>query len=343
MVGAIRNKFEPYVDGFTSDHTYVTAKISTYGEGAHDREITVVGLTWNLLNQCNPHNNPFGVQESGENYVLRKVKQFEFLIEQMQSGIFDFIVLQEVDIFTQTPMPEFVKKFLGKAREFGWLNTHSEAVDNVRMPLLTFYNTKNLEFVSKKPIFPVPETQKNCGLEATFNYAKSDIPVCITNIHLEYNIDFGSMILKYQKQQIGAGKFTIIAGDTNNDPKIGCPSLVGDLVNRPTNIDPQFKLRLLDGFMAGPAALDQRVAIMEGPLVANFEWVSKNLLSKLFMPRNDGDGSMGKFICNEKELMLGERLLHGYHVSKEGEPWIAPSKQYLLYQTKTTMQQHPHE
>lgn len=343
MVSTIGNKFEPYVDGFTSDHTYVSAKISTYGEGVHDSEITLAGLTWNLLNQCNPHNNPFGVQESGENYVLRKVKQFEFLIEQMQSDIFDFIVLQEVDIFTQTPMPEFVKKFLGKARECGWLNTHSEAVDNIRMPLLTFYNTKNLEFVSKKAMFPVPETQKNCGLEATFNYTNSDIPVCITNIHLEYNIDFRDMILKYQKQQISDGKFTIIAGDTNNDPKIGCPSLIGDLVNRPTNIGSQSKLQLLDGFMAGPAALDQRVAIIEGPLVANFEWVRRNLLSKLIKRSNANDEVMGKFTCNERLLGQNESLPHGRYVSEEGKPWIAPSKRHLLYLTKSTMQQHPHE
>lgn len=324
MVG----EFPRNVGGHTSNHAPVSATVSTYAEDG--KVLSLIVLGWNMLNHCDPTNNPFKVAESGADYVARKVKQLEFLAEQMKSGIFDCVALQEVDIFTQAPMPEFVRNFLSEVRAEGWQNTHTEQADNTREPFLTFYNTAKLEFVSKEAVFPMSGTLKNCGFEATFKYADTDNLVCINNIHLDYKTDFRETILKYQKQKIADGKFTIIVGDANHLPEIEYYSLVGDKVNRPTSINSKQHLQLTDGFMASPAT-NQRVVITEGPLVAFFEWVPANLLSKLLTRNDDENERSGKFVCNTIILKPNERLPYGLHVSPSGEPWIAHShKDQLL-------------
>lgn len=327
-------EFESTVSGFTSDHAPVSAIVSTYNE--RDEALSLTGLTFNMLNHCNPNNNPFKIAESGADYVARKVKQLEFLAQHMKSDTFDFVALQEVDIFTQSPMPEFVRNFLSEVRSYGWQTTHTDSSDNTNAPLLTFYNTKKLDFISKKSVFPMDGTMKNCGLEATFKYIPTDNLVCITNIDLDYNTDFRETILKYQKQKITESKFTIIAGDANHPPELEYYSLVGDKVNRPTCIDSKLNLELVDGIMASPID-NQRVAVTEGPVVGSWEWVPATLISKL-ISLNDKDNEnkrSGKFVCKIEVMKPSERVRHGSHLSLPGEPWIFSTYRHLLSQIAT--------
>ncbi|HSX20793.1 MAG TPA: hypothetical protein VLG38_06715 [Gammaproteobacteria bacterium] len=331
--------FSEYVDGFTSDHTYQTATAVSYAKDG--TSLSLSGMTWNLLNKAHSKtgehthtNNPFDVDEHDQSYTLRKGNQLRFLWHQIKSDTLDFIALQEVDLFTHDPLPAYVKDFLEKIRAKGWFTVHSDKSDDVRIPLITLYNTKKLRFISKRSILPMAVGGRKCGLEATFAYLGSTAEVCITNVHLDFDTDHRTAILEYQQQQIAAGKFTVIAGDANYSPDREHYSLVGDL-DMPTNIsrpigeqvsadDGGRHLWRLDGFMAGPANANARVEITEGP-GAYFKWIPANLLVKTIK----GGGKQGKYACRTYDPKR-DHTGHMTHISLPGLPWIRDKYKHLL-------------
>lgn len=334
--------FTIHVSGFTSDHTYQTATaVSHASDGSN---LSLRGMTWNLLNKTfakgadhKYSNNPFDVDEFEQNYVLRKTNQIRFLWHQIKSGLFDYIVLQEVDMFTRDPLPDYVKDFLEKIRHTGWFTVHSDKTDDIRMPLLMLYDTKKLRFVSKRSILPMAESSKNNALEATFSYLGTNAEVCITNMHLDYDTDHRQQILDYQQKQIAIGKFTVIAGDVNHPLGRESYSLIGD-TNMATNIsapkpgqDPSDEggkiLQRLDGFMVSPANSTARVEITEGP-GAYFKWLPANLIVKS-LKKVRTDAPMGKYVCRTYDPVK-ERAGHAVHISLPGTPWIREQYKHLL-------------
>lgn len=335
--------FSTYVSGFTSDHTYQTARAVSYAKDGS--VLSLSGMTWNLLNKTfakgtehNYSNNPFDVDEFEQNYILRKGNQLRFLWHQIKSGDFDYIVLQEVDMFTRDPLPDMVRAFLEKIRHKAWFTVHSDKTDDVRMPMLMLYNSKKLRFVSKKPLFPSSVSNRRNALEATFVYLGTETEVCITNMHLDFDTDHRQAIIEYQQQQIALGKFTILAGDANPSPGKEPYSLVGDL-DTPTNISKPKEgqtasddggkiLQRLDGFMAGPANSDARVEIIEGPS-AYFKWIPANVLMKTIRRKRDPEAALGKYACRTFNPVK-ERAGHMVHMSLPGLPWIREKFKHLV-------------
>ncbi len=343
--------FSEYVSGFTSDHTYQSANITSYAKDGST--ISLTGMTWNLLNQAHAKsavypnsNNPFDIDEFDQYYELRKRNQLRFLWHKIKSGTLDFILLQEVDVFTGDPLSSYAKIFLEKIRKSGWYAVHSEKSDDVKMPLLILYNTKTLSFESKRSVFLAEAINKKTAIEATFNYRNTGVKVCITNMHLDFNTDHRQSILEYQQQQISAGLLTIIGGDANLKPDKEHYSLVGD-INRPTNISKPLDdqqptdeggkvLQRLDGFMASPAAATSQVEIIEG-FGAYFKWVPANILVRSIKDRigRIQDKPLGKYVCRTYEPEK-ERLAHTVHISSPGLPWIKEKfKHLLINQTQT--------
>lgn len=334
--------FSDYVAGFTSDHTYQSATVSSYAKG--DQIISLTGMTWNLLNQAHSKiqdrpisNNPFDVDEFDQYYELRKRNQLRFLWHTIKSDKLDFIALQEVDIFTRDPLPDYVKVFLEKIRGKGWYTVHTDKADDVKSPLLILYSSKKLSFIGKRCILP-SITNKKTALEATFNYLSIDLQVCITNIHLDFNTDHRQAIIDYQHQQIAACKLTIIAGDANLAPDKEHYSLIGD-VDLPTNIsNPQGDqkptdeggkvLQRIDGFMASPALPNARVEVTEG-FGAYFRWVPANILVKSLKAGKLNAGPLGKYECRTYEPQK-ERKTHMIHISLPGLPWIKEKFKHIL-------------
>lgn len=317
-----------------ADHTRQSAKFIT--STPKGDVLTLDVLIWNLLNQCHSDighahsNNPFNVDESKKEYLARKEKQLKILWEQIKHGKVDCILLQEVDMFTHDPLLPDVKEFLEKARELGWHFVHTVKSDNARMPLLTLYNTHKLSFISKQAIFPTASDDKKTALEATFSYVGVDAEVCVVNMHLDHDTDHRKEILNYLQQQVTAGKFTIIGGDTNHPQDREHINLVGDM-NKPTNIsrpigdqqptDPGGMVLLrIDGFMACPAHADARVEITEGP-GDYFIWVPANVVIKT-LKRNpeDPDNPLGKYIARHFDPTVEKS--HTVHMSLKGLPWV---------------------
>lgn len=335
--------FSGFVDGFTSDHTYQTATAVSYAKDG--TTLSLSGMTWNLLNKAHSKNaeypfsnNPFDVDEFEQYYVLRKGNQLRFLWHQIKSQTLDFIVLQEVDVFTRDPLPDYVKNFLEKIRENGWFVVHSDKSDNPRMPFIMFYNTKKLRFIAKRAILPMVGSGRNTALEASFAYLGTNSEVCITNIHLDYDTDHRRDIIEYQQQQIATDKFTIIAGDANHPPDKEQYSLVGD-VDMPTNITKAIEqqkpsdeggkyLQRLDGFMVGPASPTARVEITEGP-GAYFKWEPAGLLAKTMKRDKNPEEPLGKYVCRTFDPVR-ERMGHMAHISLPGLPWIREQYKHLL-------------
>ncbi len=210
--------FSKLLGGFTSDHTYQTATITTYA--ADGTELSLTGMTWNLLNKGHadlgdrPSNNPFNLEELDKSYEARKKNQLKFLWTHIKKGDLDFMCLQEVDVFFAQPRARFVEIFLGALAKKGWKIVEGRYEDNLMRQLLTLYDAKKLQFVSKRGVFAAQKSGKFTALEATFTYLNH--PVCITNMHLDYQTDYKDMILNYQMQLIDEGKVTIITGDANH-------------------------------------------------------------------------------------------------------------------------------
>ncbi len=338
----ITGSFSKHVGGFTSDHTYQTAKVSSYSKVGEPLVLT--GMTWNLLNKAHSksgehshRNNPFDVDEYEQYYILRKGNQLRFLWHQLRKNEIDFIVLQEVDMFTRDPLMGLVKSFLEKIRKKGWYTVHTDKTDDVKVPLLTLYNGNKLHFVNKRAILP-SVSGKNTSLEATFDYLGTKSEICITNMHLDFDTDHRESIIEYQRQQIADDKFTILAGDTNHTPERDQISLVGDLDN-PTNIsipmdgqesmdDGGMVLQRLDGFMVGPACSDSRVEIIEGT-GAYFKWKPSNLFVKTFKKKKNPNAPMGSYVCRVLDPQK-ERATHVEHISLPGQPWIRDKYKHLL-------------
>lgn len=336
--------FQKCVSGFTSDHTYQSATVVSYSNDG--KTLSLTGMTWNLLNKCYAKsteykysNNPFDIDELEQYYLLRKRDQLRFLWHQIKSGAIDFIVLQEVDIFTREILPDFVKAFLDKIRYKGWFTVHTDKNDNTRSPLIILYNTNKISFKTKRAILPMAPSMKNTSLEATFTYLGIDVEVCITNMHLDYNTDHRQSILEYQQQQIANNKFTILAGDANYFPDKEHYSLIGDL-DMPTNIsihhdttlaidDGGKYLQHIDGFMAGPANSASRVEITEGP-GAYFKWQPANLLIRSIQANKNNDGTkLGKYVCRTFDPKKAHAS-HMIHISLSGLPWIREKFKHLL-------------
>lgn len=333
--------FSDYVSGFTSDHTYQSATVVSYASDS--TVISLTGMTWNLLNKTYAKgplhtraNNPFDIDEFDQYYELRKRNQLRFLWHNIKKGTLDFIVLQEVDVFTHDPLPEYAKEFLEKIRKNGWYTVHSDKSDDVKMPLIILYSTQKLAFESKRSVLPADGGNKKTALEATFDYMSSKNKVCITNMHLDFGTDHRKAIIDYQQHQIAAGKLTIMAGDANLTPDKEHYSLVGDL-DLPTNISNPVPgqqpndeggkfLQRLDGFMVSPASPAARVEITEG-FGAYFKWAPANILVKSL--RGGSNAPLGRYVCRTFEPSK-DHLSHTVHMSSPGLPWIREKFKHIL-------------
>jgi len=320
---------------YTSDHTYQQATVESYSnEGL---PLVLKGMTWNMLNLCHSENtkyksanNPFGLDELTVGYENRKKVQIVFIMKQISSNTLDFILLQEVDIFTGKDLPSFVSNFLVQLHDKNWGTVHSQPLDDLHMPLLILYDKAKLEFVSQKAIFPRDSDGKKCALEATFIDKSTGETVCIVNINLDYNTNHSDAILRYQQEQINTGKLTVIGGDTNSDDY---PSMAGDRLIPSCIINPDGGplgkdcLKRRDGFMANPPNANAIVIITEG-VCGYFEWKQPNKI-KTFLRDNKDPNAVGKIVVKILNPVK-EGLGHVTHKSMPGASYIIPGQEYLV-------------
>jgi hypothetical protein len=317
---------------YTSDHTYQKATVESYSKAG--RSLVLRGMTWNMLDRCHSKNNkykfsnnPFDLDEVDIGYERRKKVQIDFLTKQIKSKTLDFIVLQEVDVFTKKEHAPFASDFLQGLQDRGWGSVYSKPLDDLHMPLLILYDNSKLEYIGQKGIFPRDSDGKNCGLEATFKDRVTGETVCIVNMHLDYNTDHSAAIFEYQQQQIAAGIFTVIGGDANHQERY--PGLAGDklipsCITNPeseTSLPGEDQLKRKDGFMASPAHADATVTITEG-ICGYFKWQQPNKI-RTFLRNKPSTNDVGKFVfktLNPAKERLGGHLMHK---SMLGAPFIS--------------------
>jgi endonuclease/exonuclease/phosphatase family metal-dependent hydrolase len=336
---------------YTSDHTYQKASVETYSKTG--QQLVLRGMTWNMLNRCHSKNakykfsnNPFDLDEVDVGYEKRKKVQLKFLAKEIESKSLDYIVLQEVDIFTGKNHPGFVSDFLIQLHDNNWGVVHSQPGDDLHMPLLILYDKSKLDLIvdesgpvkkSSRVIFPRDGDGKKCALEATFKDRGTGETVCVVNMHLDYNTDHSAAILEYQQQQIAAGKFTVIGGDANQQDLY--PGLAGDKLipscitnpdSEPSSIGAD-QLQRKDGFMASPAHADATVTITEG-VCGYFQWKQPNQI-RTFLRNKADPAAIGKFVF--KTLNPAKERLGGHvaHKSMPGAPFMSrPAAHIAMFQ-----------
>lgn len=322
--------FSKYVSGFTSDHTYQAATIST--ETADHKTVVLSGLTWNLLNKCHSaatggfQNNPFDLDETDAAYELRKRKQLKFLWRKIKKSDLDFIFLQEIDLFTAEPILPVVHKYKAALERAGWRIVQSAPNDNLKQAMATMYNVQKLELKDKKPVCKA-DSGKFTALEANFVHKPTGAPVCLTNMHLDFKTDHTNYIMAYQQEKIDQGIFTIIGGDTNPHTNVVYHNLIGDEDSLTSITNMEHPLRH-DGFMASPANRGSRVNITEKEC-AYFKWVPTNFLIKMYRQKRGLEVPEGKFIVVKVDPQKAH-LTHTEHISLQGMPWIHKAYEYLL-------------
>lgn len=326
---------------YTSDHTYQKATVESYSDTG--QPLLLRGMSWNMLNLCHSKentkykaaNNPFNLDELAVGYEKRKKTQINFLNKQVKSKTLDFIVLQEVDIFTGKDLPSFVSDFLIQLHDENWGAVHSHQLDDLHMPLLTLYDKSKLEFVSQKAILPRDSDGKKCALEATFVDKISGEIVCIVNMNLDYNTNHNDAILRYQQEQIDIGKFTVIGGDTNSDhySNMAGDRLVPSCIIKPDG-EPLGKgcLKRRDGFMANPPNSSATVTITEG-VCGYFQWKPPSQI-RTFLRNKSDPSAVGKFVFKILDPIKQRLGGHVKHISMPGAPFMSRSEMYVAVLNK---------
>lgn len=183
-------------------------------------------------------NNPFDVDESLENYVLRKEAQIAKLIGNICSGKpEDIICLQEVDFLTNIAPARgqpsllyieqeklknrLIEQLTGLGYSLTTTNDMPALADSTQQKMATIFNNRRLTLLSSQGVLPTrPESSSGKvqyrGFETSFQVNGSDDLMIVTNLHLTYGKNYNQEIEAYQKSMEERGVFHIMAGDTNN-------------------------------------------------------------------------------------------------------------------------------
>lgn len=232
---------------FLSDHTYQSAAFAFYSAD-HRLLFSISGATWNLQDRGfskrqeitnSFSNNPWDIDESLENYTLRKQAQIDKIFQKIITGK-DFLFLQEIDFLTPNDKtnyktPQKIKTqlkniFQKKLHTHSWrllLSPHHEEESTLGdreqspcHPLAIIYNTKTLFFQSKsRGLFLHPRSGFR-AYEWSFLHIPSHEAIALTNLHLAYEVDYGETLYQYQKNQIQQDLCTVIGGDTNHSASV---------------------------------------------------------------------------------------------------------------------------
>lgn len=319
MTPQVPNKFIP-CPGATSDHAWRSIQVAL-----SDKQV-IQGATWNMQMRCRSKadnggkfaNNPLDVTEGDKEYLERKRLQIDTLKEMIDRGN-DFIFLQEADWiappgFDKANKNKLLSDFKGMLKQSGWEMIATPGKDYQMM--VTLYNPQKLTPNPNKPyegLFQSNKTGKFRGFQTNFNFAGTNNPIALVNLHLEYDQDYRQSILNQQKAFVERNIPCIMGGDTNNVQNFKLNSMIGDW-NAATNIEaaPTGGLTTIhgtteqgitiqktyDGFFVNPTKSTSAI-ITEMP-------------SKKFVDLGQGRVGYTDYIPNEQ---------HKQHQARKGTPW----------------------
>jgi len=238
----------------TSDHTKRAFLVNLLNK-QDQKTLSVQVWTWNLMNRCVSRatnkkrgfdfpNNPWDIDESYTEYLNRKERQLNQILEKIKAGQHDFACLQEIDILTAPPPVSsqllteeehqrhlnLQRSFFGKLKQYHWdyIQTQKPKVSGQKQkPLMILYHSKKFKpnFESLQGQFGMSNKQgvveyKAFSCQFTYKNGGSGSPqtVTIVNAHLEYSEDYAHSLPAFQKNQIAKNQFTIIIGDMNHPP-----------------------------------------------------------------------------------------------------------------------------
>ena len=238
---------------YTSDHVlrYITVNINNQ---------SIEGYTFNLLERCyecckikGHSNNPLKISESSDDYVDRKLKQFEQLstLEDKWFGL-----LQEADFLfpskyilkrenNPNAMPEWLPNTLQKVK------THFEELLLKMDWGMTIYEDKEIAILhNKKKIQPLSSIPKSHLHDGRYNVVMSNVyyaPVVDQNIvigslHLNYGVDYTESMPELLNNLINDNCCVILGGDTNHPPSFKMCKLLTNGDNIPTNFQTNYQI-----------------------------------------------------------------------------------------------------
>lgn len=201
--------------------------------------------TWNTLNKKasaktlggDHSNNPENKDENDEQYIARRLKQFEKIVGLMKET--DVISLQEFDCLfpigkERKTYPELQQKFKDILKEQGWaLVTPQHPNPFAIRKTIMLYNTQVFDWVSQDNVLPVEKKiiTKNGKEYSNTQYAglavnlkdksNSELKTCFVSMHLDYDHNYGKDIGHFLKQNTKKDIMTVMVGDTNRPQNKG--------------------------------------------------------------------------------------------------------------------------
>lgn len=179
---------------FTSDHTWKTYFM-----------LGLKFMTWNVLYRCQHGNNPFNCVETYQQFLKRKIRQFQYLSNVITRCNVDCILLQEVDFMNNHKLYPYFKGLF------------SEKYNIVSKGEFVFlYKRDVFDYISCNDVF----LQKNAyrGLEVIFNVKPLDKIIHVCNLHLKYDVRPDNNISDYYYSK-PADRIAIALGDMNRTTK----------------------------------------------------------------------------------------------------------------------------
>ena len=238
---------------YTSNHVLRLITVKIYDE-------VIDGYTFNLLERCYEccpfkgyANNPLNISENSNDYVDRKLKQFEQL-SLMKDKWFD--LLQEVDFLF--PSKYIIKQKNNKVSMPEWLPNTLEIVKTKFLDLLVYmdwgltvcddkemaiiHNNKKLVQLSPIPKLHLYDGQYYVAMSNVYHVPILDQNIVLGSLHLNYGVDYTQSIPELLDNLINDNMIVILGGDTNHPSSFKMCKLLTNGDDIPTNFQTNYQI-----------------------------------------------------------------------------------------------------
>ncbi len=225
-----------------SDHGIQTMSFDLYLDvyGYQQQHIfQLMGATNNMMdsgfskaeNNGRFANNPWDKSENFQEYLIRKKKQINKILDLLEKKSIDFMFLQEIDFLNpyhkskfstkehETALMKLKKEFLQALYAKGYNINISTIADSRNQPMATIYSTAT--FTSSNKPYGILGDSKDCyrGWNTVLQHKASQQFVSLINLHLSYTDSYFDSIIHLMKLNSDRDIVTIAGGDTNQTSK----------------------------------------------------------------------------------------------------------------------------
>jgi exonuclease III len=235
--------FAEYLNQFLSDHTvqlmHFTFTIKPTFFFSQGSSFTLYGATWNMQKICFSNkeekrsNNPFGLNETWEDYekrLMRQLNKIEEIVTKPKNKK-DFMCLQETDFLSKKVKLKAKFEKMLERNDWGLVCAPESENGHQCRSVALIYNKKTLapkEGIGRALfLYTRGKFTDYYAYEWEFIHLPTQQKLALVSMHLAYTAEYNEIIPHYLKEQESKKIPTILAGDTNHVAREIPGALVG--------------------------------------------------------------------------------------------------------------------